>query len=257
MSYGLDMNNLPSFIYSSFYRYSDNEKHITRYYPDDVLLIMLEGTCYFKEDGHPVKISKGQYYIQKRNLFQEGTLPCSNAYYYFITFAGYYNENQKTLPILGTSHMTEACTSFEQLDFLQKTNASQIELNAEFYRILIKLKKELSISHNQKITTQIIELITADLRKNYSLDELAAIFGYSKNYLIQIFKKEIGQTPFSYIQNIRLQNARQLLENSDMPVQLISDQCGFGSYVNFYKAFIKQYQASPDAYRKSSRELQY
>jgi len=102
---------------------------------------------------------------------------------------------------------------------------------------------------------QIISLITEDYQKIYSLEQLSSLCGYSKNYLIRIFKEETGLTPFAYISNLRLNSAKTLLANSDISINEISDRCGFGSYNNFYKTFVKQLHTTPDKWRKENRGL--
>lgn len=255
MNYGLDMDQQPIYAFSDFKYFLAGEKHVTRICSEDVLLIMLDGTLYFNEDGEPVQVTKGQYYIQRRGLYQEGIIPSSDARYYYIHFIGNYNNSKKALPLAGSAYFTESYDGFERLNFLQNTEASQVEKLAEFYRILVKLRDGEGISQNQKIVLQIISLITEDYRKIYSLEQLASICGYSKNYLIRVFKEETGQTPFTYISNLRHKAAKTLLANSNMSMNEISDRCGFGSYNNFYKSFIKHSRTTPDMWRKEHRGL--
>lgn len=255
MMYGLDMNQLPTYCYSDFKQFVKNEKHVTRICPEDVLIIMLDGTLYLNEADQPVQVTKGHYYIQKRGLYQEGVIPSSDARYYYIHFLGHYDNTPKSLPLSGNAYFTESFDGFEKLNFLQNTDASQVEKLAEFYRILVKLKSGDGISRNQRTVLQVISLITENYQKIYSLEELALITGCSKNYLIRIFKEETGQTPFTYITNLRLNAAKNLLANSDMSINEISDKCGFGSYINFYKSFTKQLCTTPELWRKKNRGL--
>jgi len=255
LNYGLDLEQHPIYVLSHFKCFLPNEKHVTRICSEDVLIIMLDGTLYFNEDGKSVQVTKGQYYIQRRGLYQEGIVPSSDARYYYIHFIGNYSYTKKALPLSGNAFFTEFFDGFERLDFLQNTDASQVEKLAEFYRILTKIKDGNGISKNKKIILQIISLITEDYQKIYSLEQLASICGYSKNYLIRIFKEETGLTPFAYISKLRLKSAKTLLANSDMSIHEISDRCGFGSYNNFYKSFVKHLHTTPDIWRKENRGL--
>lgn len=258
MAYGLNMNEFPIYHESRFRIFTEGEKHVTRYFSDDVLIIMLDGTLYFNENHQPVQLNKGQYYIQRRGLFQEGVIPSSTARYYYIHFLGTYTpitepsaKHQNLLPLSGNAYFTESYDGFERLNLLQNINASQVEKLAEFYRILTKLQNDEVISNTQKTVFQLISMITENYQKSYSLDELASISGYSKNHLIRIFKKETGKTPLSYITELRLKEAQTLLTYSNLPIQEISLQCGFGNYINFYKSFVKEFQITPEAWRKN------
>ena len=105
MAYGLELDQHPIYVASSFKHFLPGEKHVTRICSEDVLIIMLHGTLYFNEDGKPVQVSKGQYYIQRRGLYQEGIIPSSDARYYYIHFIGSYSNTKKrfrfpAMPIL-------------------------------------------------------------------------------------------------------------------------------------------------------------
>ena len=74
--------------------------------------------------------------------------------------------------------------------------------------------------------------------------------GYNKNHIIRIFKKETGKTPHAYITDIKIEKAKQLLLGSDASLSQISIECGFGEYINFYKAFMKNEGCPPLAWKK-------
>ena len=94
-----------------------------------------------------------------------------------------------------------------------------------------------------------------DLRHSFSLEELQEICGYSKNQIINIFKSETGMTPHLYVTKIRLDAAKHLLANSKLSAAQIAADCGFGSYVNLYKAFEKLENISPIDWRKRSQSI--
>ena len=81
------------------------------------------------------------------------------------------------------------------------------------------------------------------------LDTLAARCGYSKNHIINVFKAETGLTPYAYIQKLRIDNAKRLLDYSSLSASEIAVECGFGSYINLYKEFHKSEGCSPLQWR--------
>ena len=56
-------------------------------------------------------------------------------------------------------------------------------------------------------------------------------------------------TPYAYILTLRLEAAKDLLRNSQLPVEQIAAACGFGSYINLYKKFKKHEHCSPAKWR--------
>jgi transcriptional regulator GlxA family with amidase domain len=79
----------------------------------------------------------------------------------------------------------------------------------------------------------------------------------SESHLFAVFKKEIGISPITYLNNYRLSVAADELIKTDKTVVEIADIVGIGDSVYFNKIFRKSYQMSPSKYReiyKNGRE---
>ena len=133
------------------------------------------------------------------------------------------------------------------------TNAPLVEKSMVFYKILSKLRHGGKNSSND-VVTKVISYATSDIRKPFSLDEAALRCGYSKNHIITIFKNETGKTPYTYILDMKIEMAKQLLLNSESSLSSISIECGFGGYINFYRSFVNTVGVSPAEWRKSHAE---
>ena len=101
-----------------------------------------------------------------------------------------------------------------------------------------------------EVVAKVISYVTSDVRKPFSLDAAAKRCGYSKNHIISIFKKETGKTPYAYVLDMKIDMAKQLLLNSESSLASIGIECGFGSYLNFYRAFVNTVGVSPEVWRK-------
>ena len=73
----------------------------------------------------------------------------------------------------------------------------------------------------------------------------------SVGYLSRDFKKQIGVPLMTYLSQLRLQNAYDLLTNSDLPISTIADQTGFPNEKSFRQRFTKTYGQRPSAYRQN------
>ena len=95
------------------------------------------------------------------------------------------------------------------------------------------------------------------LRLNYSqsvrLAELADVAGFAPSYLSRLFKEEVGSTVSAYLRKLRCEQAARLLKETDLPVSQISAYVGYPDHNYFVKAFRKQYQTTPGAWRESKR----
>lgn len=70
------------------------------------------------------------------------------------------------------------------------------------------------------------------------------------DYLRQLFRKEVGESPLSYLIHRRLDAARELLSSTDMPVCQIAETAGFKSSYYFCRLFKKHMGQTPTGYRK-------
>ncbi len=254
MYFGLDMNSLPQVDISSYRRFSKSEKHITRIFEWDVLIIMLSGELNFREDGVDISLKGGEYYIQRRGLKQEGIITSEGAVYYYIHFIGSYL-NDGGLPLRGTCSSEFFLKTFEKLDLLNATNGTTVEKSYCFYKILSNLYLTQPKTEAKQLTDEITEYMYQHLSAEITLESIAKKFGYSKNHVINIFKRETGKTPFEYLRDIRLVKAKSLLEYSHMSLENIATESGFGNYINFYKAFKAKYGSSPRIWKGDQLSL--
>lgn len=93
----------------------------------------------------------------------------------------------------------------------------------------------------------ICNFLEENYMKNITLDELSELTGLSKYYLLRSFTKQKGISPYRYLETIRIDRAKKLLEQGVLPIEAalqteFTDQSHFS---NFFKKFIgltpKQY----------------
>lgn len=82
-----------------------------------------------------------------------------------------------------------------------------------------------------------------------TLDELSARTGRSKYHLTRAFRKYYHITPGAYLALIRLERAKELLENTALPVYEIGQQVGFPNSAYFATLFRQRFGCSPTEFR--------
>ena len=92
--------------------------------------------------------------------------------------------------------------------------------------------------------------ILSNLQYQPTIEELAAKINVSASYLQKLFKTETGISPIQYLQNLRIEKARELLENGFKRVKEIGCEVGFIDQSNFARDFRKIYGLTPSDYRK-------
>jgi transcriptional regulator GlxA family with amidase domain len=88
------------------------------------------------------------------------------------------------------------------------------------------------------------------LASDISMAELARAVAVSDRTLVRRFTAATGQTPLAYVQAVRLDAARALLEVGDMTVQSIATQVGYSDVSSFSRLFRHSIGLSPGAYRR-------
>lgn len=84
-----------------------------------------------------------------------------------------------------------------------------------------------------------------------SVENLCSIFACSRTTLMSKFKSKFNVTVGEYISKYRLSKAEELIRESDETIKSIAVSCGFSDQNYFTKVFLKAYQMTPIAYRKS------
>lgn len=108
----------------------------------------------------------------------------------------------------------------------------------------------------QRPIVEIIRYLQEHLETGISLKLLAEQFHLSAQYISQLFKTEMGVNFLTYLTGIRMEEAKKLLLSSTLAISEIAEQCGYGDYRTFSKAFKKMVGITPSAYRKLTREEQ-
>jgi transcriptional regulator GlxA family with amidase domain len=101
----------------------------------------------------------------------------------------------------------------------------------------------------RELQSWIADNLDADLR----VETLAERAAMSPRNFARFFRREIGMTPAAYVEELRVERARQLLEDSADPVDLVSARCGFGTPETMRRAFGRRLGVAPAQYRARFR----
>jgi transcriptional regulator GlxA family with amidase domain len=104
-------------------------------------------------------------------------------------------------------------------------------------------------SRIQSVQHWIVDNLSADM----SLAALAARAGMSVRNFSRVFQSETGGTPADFVEMVRVDAARRLLEDSETPLQRVASRCGFGAADTMRRAFIRRIGTGPQDYRSRFR----
>jgi len=98
---------------------------------------------------------------------------------------------------------------------------------------------------------RVVEYLHLNYAEKISVDDMANLINFSPSHFAHLFKKEIGKSPFDYLQKVRLNNARRLLRLGEKNITEVAYDCGFGSSSHFSSSFRREFQISPSSFQKS------
>jgi len=94
------------------------------------------------------------------------------------------------------------------------------------------------------------DYIDSNLDKPLTLEELASVASFSRFHFSRIFHSIVGETPFQFIQRVRIEKAAMLLlTNRKMNISDIATKCGFSDLSVFSRNFKSCFGVSPTSYR--------
>jgi len=84
---------------------------------------------------------------------------------------------------------------------------------------------------------------------DHSVERLAEAAGMSPRNFARVFRDEVGCTPAAYVEQVRVEVARRLLETTALGIEEVARDAGFGTVETMRRAFARRVGANPSEYR--------
>lgn len=133
-------------------------------------------------------------------------------------------------------------------------------LTTEIVAWMIKLRDGLCTllqnrrqSYKNRIVTNVKKYIRENLNKKLTLNEVSAHFGFSPNYLSQLFTHYAGRSFVEFITNEKVAAAKKMMDCGNRKIYEIAENLGFDNEFYFSKVFKKVEGCSPRDYMKMKK----
>ncbi len=244
-------SRLPVYLYSGFREFLPGERHINQSLPVYVLLIMSSGTLYFREDGVDITLNKDEYYIQRANSVLEGIVPSLLPKYFYLCFSdATLTDNFQGIPLRGKCSYEQLASKINRLHLAYLSPSSDMINEAFYFYDLILALKGNHLPPPKPFVANATTLLQKNFRSHIDLESIAKAANCSVNYLIREFKAYHGLTPYQYILNLRIENAKSLLTSSNATLPEIALTSGFSDVISLHRAFVHKLGQTPGKYRK-------
>jgi transcriptional regulator GlxA family with amidase domain len=100
---------------------------------------------------------------------------------------------------------------------------------------------------------ELLDGVVLDPAGHHTLEALAERANFSVRHISRLFEDHVGMTPGMYVERVRLEAARAMLERSDDSLQVVARRCGFGSPETMRRAFVRELGVAPGSYRSRFR----
>ncbi len=108
-------------------------------------------------------------------------------------------------------------------------------------------------SHHDELVANSQDYIRQNFHEHLNLENIAVNSGIAHRSFQRRFKQATGFSPLQYQQYIRVQNGKELLQNTNLNIQEVSELIGYIDASHFSKVFKKHTEQTPKSYRNSVR----
>jgi AraC-like DNA-binding protein len=122
-----------------------------------------------------------------------------------------------------------------------------------FNRHLVDLFRYILGLLEQERAVSSITYINDHYNQSISIEKLAAIEHYNPSYYCEWFQKQHGLSPMAYIRKLRLENAKDLLRETELSILQIAEQVGYRNQSTLTRIFQEWMGITPSEYRMQSR----
>ncbi len=97
-----------------------------------------------------------------------------------------------------------------------------------------------------------LDFCERNFRKGISRNDVAKAVGYSPSHLGHLVSRHLGHSLSEHLNNLRISDAKRLLEDSDLSVRQVASFVGYADPAHFTRAFTRALGTSPTAYRRQA-----
>ncbi len=103
------------------------------------------------------------------------------------------------------------------------------------------------------VEKEVKKYIREHMVDNISMTSIAEELHFNPQYLMRAFKNKTGVSIVAYITQSRMDTAKKILRETDLPIKIVASMVGYDDYAYFTRVFRKEVEISPSQYRSNHR----
>ncbi|QEN03436.1 AraC family transcriptional regulator [Thiospirochaeta perfilievii] len=274
-------SDFPFILFTSFGLTTHPHWHI-----NSELMYVEKGELTLYINGEPKKCSKGDIFYLPQNYLHSVVTNCSCKYYVLVLgkdlllsekddpiltpIKSIISGEIKTKPIqiqpgnrqhtlllpIIESIITEDTTAKSFYKIMIKTYVIQL------FSLLLRYNSDIQDSNLQPISSRLLDIkrtldyVTNNYMNKITIESISKNFGLSEQHFSRLFKQFTGKTFIEHLTHYRLEQGKNLLLNTDLPVSRIPELTGFCNPCYFSRVYKNHYGISPTETRKKLMKQQ-
>lgn len=224
---------------------------------------ILSGTCEFVFEGKPYRAGTGDFLLipagTRHSFYHFDENFIEKYWFHFDMEAGGRSlfEGVRAPYVHHFGIKKEIISLFQSIlsSAAKNTLDAQLLLNAKMLEMLSLYFKAtrtdlfLLQDSGDPVLERVLAYIAEHLDQTITVGQLAELAHFHPNYFVRFFKERMGVPPVKYINNVKTEHAKSLLENTALPIKEIMAKVGFTDYSHFSKFFKTYCGYSPTAFR--------
>lgn len=130
---------------------------------------------------------------------------------------------------------------------------SQDEMRLQLTQLLLLLRRQQDVdaatAARETRIVRVVRHLHEHYREHVDLSELAEAFFVSRHHLSREFRRHTGTTVISYVNDLRVDQARRLLVETERPIGRIAEEVGFTTVTHFNRVFRERTGRTPRSIR--------
>jgi transcriptional regulator GlxA family with amidase domain len=234
-----------------------NPRGVTKQYPE--LLTWLQQQ--HQQNALICAVGTGSFFLAEAGLLKHKV--ATTHWYYFDAFSALYPEVQlqreRFITRAGNLYCAGSVNSVRDvmLHFIEEASGADVanQVSRHFTHEVKRsytstfLKSAPQNTHEDEVIVEVQDWMHSQYHTQIRLEDLAAKFDISVRSLNRRFREATGKTPLQYLQQIRLDNAKELLRASNLSIAEVAFNSGYADCSYFSAQFRKAISLSPKAYR--------
>lgn len=245
-----DNNTEIQYISSGQFQTDSRWIHPKRVCDSNEIIFVQKGVVHIAEEDNRYELHKNDLLILEKNRLHYGYRQSDDVSFFWLHFL--YSDFNKLPKNITVDSPLSLVTLFSQALHISNTPGYSQYSKDMICGLLLQEIQILSTpapAQAKKLAIHIKEWVKNNIDKPITIQDISRQFGYNKDYIGRSFKQAYGITLKRYINDVKLEQAKLLLQTTLYTIKQISYQLGFDNENLFIKFFSYHTKMTPTNYR--------